>query len=83
MIPHAVRLAVGCGLQERSYGGGSCEIEYKFEARLNRPGMLKFDAKGKVKHVVLARPEEVEATPVTMGPDTQKVTTCCCFDSGR
>lgn len=82
MLTHETKL-FGGGLQERGNGMDGCAIEYFFEVRLRRPGILHFDAKSKAKHTVLEKPEEVTATPVTMGPDTQKVTTCCCFNSGR
>lgn len=64
--------------------GGSCSIEYGFEARLHRPGMLHFDAKGKAKLNVLSKPREAgAAVPVLVGPATQTVKKFCCFKSGR
>lgn len=57
---------------------------YGFEAKLHRPGMLHFDAKGKAKLQVLSRPVEAQAAvPVLVGPATQTVKKFCCFKSGR
>lgn len=70
--------------QENGSQGGSCEIVYGFEARLHRPGMLHFDAKGNAKLTVLSKPHETSAaTPVLVGPATQTVKKFCCFKSGR
>lgn len=70
--------------QEDGSQGGSCSIVYGFEARLHRPGMLHFDAKGKAKLKVLSRPQEASAAvPVLVGPATQTVKKFCCFKSGR
>lgn len=71
-------------LQEDGSQGGSCEISYRFEARLHRPGMLHFDAKGKAKLNVLSRPQGGgPPAPVLVGPDTQTVKKCCCLKRGR
>ena len=84
---HSRHLNIICdflfGWQESSHGGGTCEIKYKLEARLHRPGILNFDATGKTDLKVFCDPEEAPPTPVTMGPDTHKVTSCCCFSGGR
>lgn len=70
--------------QEDGIQGGSCSIEYGFEARLHRPGMLHFDAKGKAKLNVLSKPRDAgAAVPVLVGPATQTVKKFCCFKSGR
>lgn len=79
-----VLLLVLAKSQEDGSQGGSCEIAYGFEARLHRPGMLHFDAKGKAKLQVLGRPREARpAEPVLAGPDTKTVKKFCCFKSGR
>lgn len=70
--------------QEDGSQGGSCEIVYGFEAKLHRPGMLHFNAKGKAKLQVLSRPVEAQAAaPVLVGPATQTVKKFCCLKSGR
>ncbi|CAM9286211.1 unnamed protein product [Ascophyllum nodosum] len=70
-------------MKEIGHGGGSCEVKYELQARLHRPGILNFDAKGKTELTVHPKPEEVPPTPVTMGPDIQKVNTCFwCFSGG-
>lgn len=50
-----------------------CEIKYKLEARLHRPGILNFDATGKTDLKVFCSSEDVPPTPVTMDPDTQRL----------
>ncbi|CAN0492310.1 unnamed protein product, partial [Scytosiphon promiscuus] len=60
-----------------------CSITYNFEARLHRPGILHFDAKAKLGLKVLSKPQELAATlPVLVGPDSQRVNRCCCFNKG-
>lgn len=63
--------------QEHGADGGACGVVYAFEARLQRPGVEKINAKGKAKLEVVARPEELTATPVTVGPFTRKFNSCC------
>ena len=63
---------------------GDCSITYGFEARLHRPGILNFDATSKSELTVLSKPQEAAASmPVLVGPETQRVTRCCCFNKGR
>ncbi|CAM9445217.1 unnamed protein product [Ectocarpus sp. 6 AP-2014] len=84
-FPFQVMLPPGLppSMEENGSQGGSCEIFYGFEARLHRPGMLHFDAKGKAKLTVLSKPHEAgAATPVVVGPATQTVKKFCCFKSG-
>ncbi|CAB1111736.1 unnamed protein product [Ectocarpus sp. CCAP 1310/34] len=64
-------------------GNGSCAIAYGFRARLHRPGLLNFDAKGKVQLKVLGKPEETSASsPVVAGPAVKAVKKCYCLQSG-
>ncbi|CAN0329985.1 unnamed protein product [Ectocarpus sp. 12 AP-2014] len=64
-------------------GDGSCAIAYGFRARLHRPGLLNFDAKGKVQLKVLGKPQETSASsPVVAGPEVMAVKKCYCLQSG-
>ncbi|CAM9692644.1 unnamed protein product [Scytosiphon promiscuus] len=84
-FPFSVMLPPGLppSMKEDGSQGGSCEISYRFEARLHRPGLLHLDAKGKAKLEVLSSPKEAgPASPVLVGPDTQTVKKCCCLKRG-
>eukprot|EP00752_Nemacystus_decipiens_P010235 g9119.t1 len=83
-FPFSVMLPPGLppSMKESGFQGAGCEIFYGFEAKLHRPGMLHFDAKGKAKLKVLSRPVELTAVPVLVGPATETVKKFCCFKSG-
>eukprot|EP00752_Nemacystus_decipiens_P010236 g9120.t1 len=63
--------------------GGSMAVAYGFRARLQRPGLLNFDSKGKVQLRILSKPRETDASqPVLVGPDSRTVKRCYCMGSG-
>eukprot|EP00904_Undaria_pinnatifida_P000771 jgi/Undpi1/10695/HiC_scaffold_29.g13143.m1 len=68
---------------KESYFNGECSVAYTFEARLHRPGLLKFNVTAKSDLKVLGKPQEVvAAAPVLVGPETERVKACCCFNKG-
>ncbi|CAN0089818.1 unnamed protein product, partial [Laminaria digitata] len=83
-FPFSVMLPPGLPSSMKERGlNGDCSITYGFEARLHRPGMLKFDATAKSELKILSKPEEAAAAiPVLVGPETQRVKGCCCFKKG-
>lgn len=70
--------------QEDGSQGESCAIAYGFEVRWHRTGNLNCDIKAKSQLEVFSRPEKtVTAAPLLVGPATEAIYTCCCFDAGR
>lgn len=68
-------------LHQENNANGYC---YGFEARLHRPRHLNFETMVKSKLKVLSKPQSIAATmPVLVGPETQRVKQCCCFNKGR
>ncbi|CAM9717307.1 unnamed protein product, partial [Sphacelaria rigidula] len=83
-FPYAILLPpnLPSSMKESSGDGSSCSIRYKLNARVHRPGMLKFDAKAEAEFTVFSRTQEASLAPVLVGPTTEKVTECCCVKKG-